>query len=167
MNAVISAIEGAGINSTDIHTTKLSFGPMYKYNNINESSTITGYQASNMVEVTLDGNVTAKVGQVIDATVSTGANQVQSMGYTMSSGLQAQAKQEAIQKAVIDANSTAFSTASAEGLKITGIQSVTVLSTSTPYFNTYPVAAVVSTSPPITPGQTQYSVQVEVTYTVS
>ncbi|MDG6922749.1 MAG: SIMPL domain-containing protein [Nitrososphaerota archaeon] len=89
MNAVISAIENAGVNSSDIRTTQLSLSPIYKYDNLNGSSTITGYQASNSVEVTLTGSDTAKVGVVVNAAVNAGANQVQSIGYTISDSLQA------------------------------------------------------------------------------
>ncbi len=169
MNAVITAIENSGVNSSDVRTTQLNLSPIYRYNNINGSSTLTGYQATNSIEVTLTGNETNLVGKVVDAAVGSGANQVQSIGYTMSSSLQAQVRQQAIQKAISDANSTALSTASAAGLRISGIQSITVLSTSSPvYLNTYAVTAAVSTTtPPINPGQTQYTVQVQVTYTVA
>ena len=169
MNAVITAIENVGVNKSDVRTTQLSLSPTYRYNSFNGTSTLAGYQTTNSIEVKLTGNETNLVGRVVDAAVSSGANQVQRIGYTISSSLQSQVRQEAIQRAISDANSTALSTATAAGLSITGIQSITVLSTSSPtYFNTYAVPATVSTTtPPINPGQTQYTVQVQVTYTVA
>src|SRR5579862_1015983 len=78
MSAVINAIEkNVGINSSDVQTTNFNFGPTYgQYSN-----TITGYQASNNVQVTLQGSDVAKLDTVINAAVNAGVNQIQSIQY--------------------------------------------------------------------------------------
>ncbi len=73
MSAVISAIEkGVGINSSDVQTTNFNFGPTYAQ----YSNTINGYQASNSVQVTLQGSDVSKLDSVINAAVNAGVNQI-------------------------------------------------------------------------------------------
>jgi uncharacterized protein len=174
MTAAINAIEkGAGINSTEVQTTNFNFGPTYsQYGN-----TITGYQASNQIQVTLQGSDVAKLDTVINSAVNAGANQIQSIQYVLSNSLQNNLQNQALKNAVSSANQTALLTAQSEGLKILQIQSVTILGNSYPqpygsngsYFT---LAAVASTTTvnynvPISPGQTQYTVQVQVVYLLS
>ncbi len=173
MTAAISAIEkGAGINSTDVQTTNFNFGPTYsQYNN-----SVNGYQASNQIQVTLQGSDVAKLDAVINAAVNAGANQIQSIQYVLSNRLQTSLSNQALQNAISSANQTAYLTAQSEGLKILGIQSVTILGNNNPqpYDTLYAAAAVTYASTttinynvPIAPGQTQYTEQVQVVYQVS
>ena len=173
MTAVINSIEGAGINSTDIQTTQFNFGPIYTYNQVNGSQTISGYQASNTVQVTLTGSSTSKLDTVINDGVNAGANQIQSIGYTISDSLQNQLKTQAMHNAVADANITAHNLAASENVKIIGIQSIILLSSSYPpyFYNNYQVfaAATISAagpnySVPFNPGQAQFTVNIQVTY---
>ena len=124
MSAVISAIEkGVGINSSDVQTTNFNFGPTYAQ----YSSTINGYQASNSVQVTLQGSDVSKLDSVINAAVNAGVNQIQSIQYTLSNSLQTQLQQEALKDAIRSANQTALQVALSENVNIVGIQSVSVL----------------------------------------
>ena len=176
MTTAISAIEAVpGVNSSDVQTQQFSFGPTYSYNQVNGTNTISGYQASNQIQVTLQGNETSQLDAVINAGFNAGANEIQSVGYTMSNSLQAQVKQEALQAAVADANGTASTLAQSEHVKITGIQSVVLVSEAyPPYFqNTYNMveattmaAGAASINVPVSPGQGQYTLQVEVTYLI-
>jgi uncharacterized protein len=175
MTAVISAIKGLGINSSDIQTQQFNFGPTYTYQN-NGTSTISGYQATNTVQVTLQGSESSEVGTVINSALNAGANQVLNVGYTISSSLQAHLQNEAMSLAVGNANGTARGVASSEGVNVTGIQNIIVLSSSYPpyFYNTYSVYATTTTmagpynyTPPINPGQAQYTVNIEVTYYIS
>jgi len=69
----MTAIKAAGIPERDIQTSGISLNPQYKYVE-NQSPTITGYQASNNVNLRVHD--IAKLGKAIDALVASGANQV-------------------------------------------------------------------------------------------
>ena len=73
MEKVMAAIQAAGIAERDIQTSGISLNPQYKYVE-NQSPTITGYQASNNVNLRVHD--IAKLGKAIDALVASGANQV-------------------------------------------------------------------------------------------
>lgn len=169
MTAVISAIEkGVGINSSDVQTTNFNFGPTYAQ----YSNAINGYEASNSIQVTLQGNDVSKLDTVINAAVNAGVNEIQGIQYMLSNSLQKQLQQQALKNAIASANQTALQAASSENVKIVGIQSVSVLGSNYPQ-PYYPygevlyaatISSPVNYSVPIAPGQTQYSVQVQVVY---
>ena len=73
MTKVVAAIRAAGIAERDIQTSGVNLNPQYRYAE-NLPPAITGYQASNNVNVTVRD--IAKVGKTLDALVATGANQV-------------------------------------------------------------------------------------------
>ena len=73
MDKVMAAIKAAGIAEKDIQTSGISVSPQYKYTD-NQPPTITGYQASNTVSIKV--RKIDKIGEVLDALVASGANQV-------------------------------------------------------------------------------------------
>ena len=73
MDKVMTAIKAAGIAERDIQTSGINLNPQYKYVE-NQSPTITGYQASNTVNLKVRD--IGKLGKVLDALVASGANQV-------------------------------------------------------------------------------------------
>ena len=73
MNKVVAAIRAAGIAERDIQTSGININPQYRYAE-NQPPTITGYQASNTVNIKVRD--IAKLGEVLDALVASGANQV-------------------------------------------------------------------------------------------
>lgn len=73
MEKVMAAIRAAGIGDRDIQTSGISVNPQYRYAE-NVPPTITGYQASNTVNLKVRD--VAKLGKVLDALVASGANQV-------------------------------------------------------------------------------------------
>jgi uncharacterized protein len=172
MSAAMNAIENnVGINGTEIQTTNFNFNPTYSYSN-----TISGYQASNEIQVTLQGNDVSKLDAVINAAVNAGANQIESIQYILSNTLQSELQNDALQNAVASANQTALLTAKSEGLAIVGIQSVTILGNYSPqtYYNVDAVlgapaatTSAINYNVPISPGQTQYTEEVQVVYLLS
>ncbi len=174
MTTAINAIEtNVGINSSEVQTTNFNFNPTYSPG----SNLINGYQASNDIQITLQGSNVAKLDAVINAAVNAGANQIQSIQYVLSNTLQNELQNQALKDAVSSANQTALLTAQSEGVSIVGIQSVTIVGNNypQPYYGNgsyFTMAATVSASTinynvPISPGQTQYSVQVQVVYLLS
>jgi uncharacterized protein len=73
MDKVMAAVRAAGIAERDIQTSGVNLNPQYRYVE-NQNPTITGYQASN--NVNLKVRDIAKLGKVLDALVASGANQV-------------------------------------------------------------------------------------------
>ncbi len=80
MNAVIAALKAAGIADRDIQTSNLSVNPVYSQprpdenGNVSGEPAISGYQATNQVEVRQ--RKIGNYGKTIDTLVSAGANQV-------------------------------------------------------------------------------------------
>ena len=73
MATVMAAIRKAGIAERDIQTAGISVHPQYRYAE-NQPPTITGYQASNTVNLKVRD--IGDLGGVLDALVASGANQV-------------------------------------------------------------------------------------------
>ncbi|WP_024890857.1 SIMPL domain-containing protein [Luteimonas huabeiensis] len=73
MTRLMRAVRAAGIAERDVQTSGLNVHPQYRHSD-NEAPTITGYQASNTVSLKVRD--VAKLGDVLDALVASGANQV-------------------------------------------------------------------------------------------
>jgi len=73
MNRVLAALKAAGVADKDVQTSGINLHPQYRYEE-NQAPRITGYQASNTVNVKLRD--VARIGKVLDALVASGANQV-------------------------------------------------------------------------------------------
>ena len=73
MAKVVAAIRAAGIAERDVQTSGISIQPQYRYAE-DQPPVITGYQASNTVNVKVRD--IARLGDVLDALVASGANQV-------------------------------------------------------------------------------------------
>ncbi|THD61240.1 SIMPL domain-containing protein [Phenylobacterium sp.] len=78
MSRILAALKAAGIAAKDIQTSGLNLNPQYVYVQ-NESPHMTGYQAAQQVTVLVHD--LAKLGPVVDATVSAGANQVNGISF--------------------------------------------------------------------------------------
>ena len=119
MDKVMAAIKAAGIAERDIRTSGISLNPQYKYVE-NQSPTITGYQASNTVD--LKGRDVARLGKVLDALVASGANQVNGPNFEIDQPepVYDQARRDALQKA----QARAEMYAKALGLKVRRIVSI-------------------------------------------
>jgi uncharacterized protein YggE len=73
MEAVVAAIEAAGIARKDVQTSGVSINPDYAYA-ANQAPRIKGYYASNTVNVTVRD--IGRLGEILGVLVATGANQV-------------------------------------------------------------------------------------------
>jgi uncharacterized protein len=73
MTRVLAALKAAGVADRDVQTATISLNPQYRYAE-NQPPVITGYQASNNVSVRFRD--IAKSGNILDALVKEGANQI-------------------------------------------------------------------------------------------
>jgi uncharacterized protein len=168
-NAVISALNGIGIDSSNIQTTYYYISPNYAYG----SSSITGYHVTNEFQVTVIASgqtvqqLGLKIGQVIDTASSNGANQIYGVQFEASATAIQQAQQTALQYATQDASQKAHTIATSLGVTITGVVSVTT----TPSYYPEPVffgAQVTTAVTPILPPQSlTISATVQVTFSIS
>jgi uncharacterized protein len=84
MTGLIAALKRQGIADKDIQTSNLNLQPQYDYHQgvsspSGQAPTLTGYQASNDVSVTVYD--LARLGQTVDAVVAGGANQMNGVSF--------------------------------------------------------------------------------------
>lgn len=169
MDGVVKAIESLGIARSDIQTTGYSIYPVY-----DDSSSIFGkkvkyYRVTNSVQVTVRD--VSRTGEVIDAAVAAGANQVDSIMFMVSEELEQSLRADVLAKAVRKARADADVVAAAAGVTITGVKEINVGSYYPPvlYENARAGAADMKTSAvptPVEPGQVTISAQVSASYLI-
>lgn len=101
MNAVFDALKRIGIPDKSIQTSDFSVSPQYQTDpHGNTTQKVVGYQVSNNVTVIVDD--LARLGSAIDALVSSGANSMGSIAFTIRDPkpLLAQARAEAVKDAL-------------------------------------------------------------------
>lgn len=171
MSDVISALEGIGISNSSIQTTSYNIYPQTSC--CNGPQTITGYQVTNQVQVTVVAagqslaQLGAKAGQVIDVAASKGANQIYGIQFTASSSALQQAQQTALQQAVQNASAQAHVLASALSVTITGVVSAMTNQGYTPPVYYGMVAASALSTPIIPPQSLTVTATVQVVYGIS
>jgi uncharacterized protein len=177
MEQVLAALEKLGIKDDQISTSWYNVYPVYEYRSppcidiypqppgCQPKSEITGYSASNSVTVTLDAD--AKVGEVIDAAVAAGANNVNGAYFFVSDEKQQEIRDSLIEKAIDNARSRADKAASAVNMDITGVKSINLNDVYFPVFYKDFAQEASGATTPILPGQQQISMTVQVTFTMS
>ena len=119
MNKVLAALKAAGVAEKDVQTSGIHLQPQYRYAE-NQPPAITGYQASNTVNVKLRD--VSKMGKVLDALVASGSNQINgpSFGIDEPEPLYDQARLDALKLA----QARAETYAKALGLRVRRIVSI-------------------------------------------
>jgi uncharacterized protein len=116
MQAALHKAAGSG---AQIKTVSYSLSPTYRYK-ANEEPQLTGYTATNVVQVTLDE--LGRIGAVIDAVTASGANQVQGIQFTLRD--QDTVRAEALRQAAVSARAKADVLAGALQLRIVRVLNV-------------------------------------------
>ena len=112
--AIVSQLRKALPSGADIKTISYSVSPNYRYPKEGGQPTISGYTASNTVQVrtsSLD-----QVGKLIDLATESGANSIQALRFSLKDELSA--RLQALREASIKAQAKAQAIATALGLKI-------------------------------------------------
>ena len=112
MTAVLAKIKGAGLPPDAIQTRAYDLQPEYDY--VNGKQTLRGYLARNSVEVRVDE--LPRVGEILDAAVSSGATSVGGIRFDLKN--QEAAEREALKIAVEDARQRADAAASGAGMRV-------------------------------------------------
>ncbi len=161
MNRVLAAIKAAGVAGKDVQTSGINLHPQYRYEE-NQPPRITGYQAGNTVTVKLRD--VAKMGQVLDALVASGANQINgpSFGIENPEPLYDQARIEALGQA----RARAETYATALDLRVRRIVSISEGGAAIP--SPMPRMAMMKAdafeSTPVAPGESSVSVNLDVVF---
>lgn len=120
MSRVLAALKKAGVSDKDITTSSINLSPQYRYVE-NQPPVIVGYQASN--QVTVRFRDIAKSGAILDVLVKEGSNQIN--GPTLTIDKPEAAQDEARTAAIKAARARASLYASALGMKVVRIVSIT------------------------------------------
>ncbi|TBR13315.1 MAG: SIMPL domain-containing protein [Lysobacter sp.] len=162
MTRVVAAIRAAGIPDRDVQTSGLSLNPQYRYVE-NQPPVITGYQATNNVNVTVRD--IAKLGKILDALVATGANQIN--GPTFDVDGKDSAYDEARRGALDKARQRADMYAKALGLRVRRI--VSIDETGSQVVRPMPMMAMAKmesdqASSPVSPGENVLAANINVVF---
>jgi uncharacterized protein YggE len=162
--AVVSALRRAGIAERDLRTSNFSIYPRQDYDRDGELLGIT-YIVDNTIQVTIRDIAT--VGEILDAAVQAGANNINSIQFTVEDT--SAAYNQALEAAVASARSRAEALASAAGVELGAVQSISayVSGGPTPVYQDMRVAIEQAAGEvPISPGQTELTVEVNVVYVI-
>jgi len=164
-NAVIEAIKDAGVNAKDIHTTNFSIWSNPQYDDLGQISGTT-YVVDNTVNVTMRD--LDKLGDLLDAAISAGANSIYSIQFDVAD--KTAATKEARASAVADAKVQAQELADAAGVSLDVIQTINFFDNSPyPYYEGKGGGGgdgIASAAVPIQPGQLTIAVTVSLTYLI-
>lgn len=155
--ALLAALRGAGIEASDIQTTRLALQPTYEQANTPGRGRINGFQASNQVTVRVRD--IAKLPDIIDRAVSAGANDLGGIDFIVTA--QSQALDKARDVAVADARRKAEIYAKAAGVTLGR-----VLTLAEDHATAEPVVmqSRMSAAPPVMPGEKTLRLTVTVSY---
>lgn len=167
MAAVIEAVKKAGVADEDVQTSGFSVSPRYvhprrpKNGETPKPPTIVGYRVSNQVSVLIKD--LEKLGGVLDAMVTVGANQVNGVSFSFQddTSLMDQARDLAVK----DATRKAGLYASAAGVKLGRILSIAEARVYSPRPRAFAAEAVARAADvPVEAGESSLSISVNITW---
>ena len=164
MTKVIAALKKLGIADRDLQTTGLSLQPQYTYPS-SGNPRLTGYTLSNAVSVTLRD--LEKLGPAIDDGLAAGATTLDGVYFRVDDS--AGAEKQAREAAMADAKAKAQTLASAAGVSITGVASISEISAPPPqpmYYEGARLQAAMDAGTPIQVGTNEVVVTVTVEYLI-
>ena len=164
MEKVMATIRDAGIAERDVQTTGVNVHPQYDYRE-NSTPKITSYQATNTVQVTVRD--IGDLGDVLDALVASGANQVHGPSFDIADDEKNEAYDEARRAALEKARGRAQMYAEALGMRVRRIASISEgggFSPPRPMVMMAMDAAESRASTPISPGESTLTVNLDVVF---
>jgi len=119
MDAILRAVDGAGVARADVRTAMLSVQPRYDYRD-GRAAVLTGYEIANVVEVSVRD--LSALGDVIDATLTAGATSMDALSFRLADPRPAE--REARRQAMAEARSRADFLAEAAGVTVQGVSDI-------------------------------------------
>lgn len=163
MTRVVDAVRKLGIADKDIATANVSLNPVYDYPD-NATPRIRGYQLNNTITITVRD--LDKLSDVLDNSVTSGANSVDGISFDVADRTAAEAK--AREAAVKDARAKADTLANGLGVRITGVASVSESVSMPPWYGpSYRAEALdKAADTPVLPGTTDVVIDVQVSFLI-
>ena len=166
MRKVIDRIKALGIAERDIQTTGINVNARYDYDQRTQAQIFRGYTAGNRVSVKL--REVDQTGEVLDALVSAGANDIGGPFFTLEddAAAKAEARASAVRRAQSQAQEYAR-LAGYSGLRLLEINETISGNAPMPMYRQAPRAVALQASDsaaPVQPGQVTTSVNVTVKY---
>ena len=128
MMRIVDTIMSLGISEDEISTSRISIYPIYdNYRDpVTEKYTqeLIGYRVTNTISV--ETNQLDKAADIIDGAVSSGANRVDNVSFTLSPQKQLDVKDDLLGKAVLNAKKKAENALSPLDHKIIGVKAITL-----------------------------------------
>jgi uncharacterized protein YggE len=166
MNSVFAALKRIGVAERKIHTSNFNVTPQYPPYNNNQAGVqkISGYAVGNQVDVTVDD--VKKIGPALDALVAAGANQINSVNFSIADPKPLLATARA--DAVADAIDRAQTYAKAAGVKLGAILAISDSETqvSPPVPMLRAMAANKAEGTPVAEGEQTVSANVNITWEI-
>lgn len=160
--AVIAVIQAAGIQAKDIQTTNFSVYPQPVYDDNYNQVGVT-YAVNNTVYVTVRD--LTKLGEMLDATVQAGANNLGSISFDVAD--KTEALSQARLAAVENARAQADELTSATDVSLGDVQTISYYDSSAPLTVQYPRAEMAAAdNVPIQSGSLQISTTVTIVYEI-
>ncbi len=161
---VIDAIKSLGVAAKDIQTTNFSIYPQQQYDNQGKPTGEIKYVVENSVYVTVRN--LNNVGQILDGAVKAGANSINGVQFDVAD--RTQALSDARKAAMDNAKAQAQELAQAAGVTLGPVQSISISNGNPPIPFAQMKAApqAEAASVPVSPGQLNITVQVNVVYQI-
>jgi uncharacterized protein len=156
--AVINALVGAGMDHKDISTTEVTLQPQYSNPEPAGTATITGYRATNAIQIKI--HPTDAASRLLALIVTTGgdATRITSVRYSIADD--SQLVKDARARAFNDAKNRADQYAQLSGLRLGRVLSISETSGSTPVAGGPPAPPRGTSAVPLEPGQQTVSFSV-------
>jgi uncharacterized protein YggE len=162
MDAILRAVDGAGVARADVRTAMLSVQPRYDYRD-GRAPVLTGYEIANVVEVSVRD--LSALGDVIDATLTAGATSMDALSFRLADPRPAE--REARRQAMAEARSRADVLAEAAGVTVQGVSDIVEgqpVRPPGPVAKAERMALAVDAGTPVEAGTLEVAVTVSVTY---
>lgn len=162
MEAVIAALEAAGVEDKDIQTSSYYVSVVQNYDSNGNPSEVVSFQVQNMVNVIIRD--IAKVGDVLDGAVAAGANTIYGVNFYVDDATAAASQARTL--AVEDARQRAEELAAAAGKTLGDVVSITEGYSAGPIYGRggAGMAEAAAPSTPIQAGMTTIEISVTVVY---
>jgi len=168
MNKIINALKTAGVKENETSTSSFTITPNRDYSIDKNQGKLIGFTVSNSIQI--DSSNINDTSEWVDIAVSSGANNVNSIYFSLSDKKLDEIKKELLKDAIGNAKEKADIAASALGHKIVGIRTASIDQVTPLFTGSVPYAAesfkneASALSTPILTGDQQISLNVNIVF---
>jgi uncharacterized protein YggE len=167
----LNALKAAGVQENETSTSTFSITPNYNYSADTNEGRLIGFTVTNSIQIQ-SGNI-KNVSKWIDTAVTSGANNVNSIYFSLSDSKMNEIKNSLLKDAIDNAKAKADIAAGAAGLKVIGVKSINVEDSGSPpppmpvpFAKSFATAEAAPPPTPIVAGEQEVSVSVSMIYLI-